>query len=471
MSLVENPRKRMALLCALYFAQGLPWGFMDETLINFLMDQGVSKGEAAGVSAVILLPWTFKLIWAPLIDTVTIRSMGKRRPWIIIAQFFMALTLIGILMVPDITTNYRLLALMFFIHNIFASFQDVSTDALAVDILPPGEQGKANGMMWASKLVGFGVGAAGFARVMDASSIETAVLLQIVILIMIMVLPILWVERAGEKRFPWSSGEVPPEARDNFRSLSDVGRNTLLAFSLRTTFVFVIFTLVHNLGPEIGKFTAKGNCLNQLGWTYVEASDMRGLALLPELILVLLGGFLADRWGRRTVLVIGMTSYGLLNLVAATMPTLWMTSLFPEAYLVFSPGLIAVGAVGFLSMAMRISWTAAAATVFTTYMTLSNVSAIIGKTLVGVLTNPPTVMDPGMVDPEYVAPLTWQNMLNIDASSHIFLIAAALAVIPLILLPFIRPADVDRAKEKSDGNSTGTTPENETPQESPGEDR
>jgi hypothetical protein len=108
--------------------------------------------------------------------------------------------------------------------------------------------------------------------------------------------------------------------------------------------------------------------------------------------------------------------------------------------------LIAVGAVGFLSMAMRISWTAAAATVFTTYMTLSNVSAIIGKTLVGVLTNPPTVMDPGMVDPEYVAPLTWQNMLNIDASSHIFLIAAALAVIPLILLPLIRPADVDRAK-------------------------
>jgi PAT family beta-lactamase induction signal transducer AmpG len=451
MSLVESRPKRLTLLCSLYFAQGLPWGFMDETMINYLIDQGVSVGEAAGVSALILLPWTFKLMWAPLIDTVTIRSMGRRRPWIITAQFLMAATLIGILMVPDITADYRLLGLMFFIHNIFASFQDVSTDALAVDILPPDEQGKANGLMWASKLVGFAVGGAGFSLVMDATSIELAVLLQILILFMIMVFPILWIERPGEKRFPWSSVPVPASGWNNLTSLSGAGRNTVLAFSLRTTFAFLVFTLFHNIAPEIGKFMAKDNCINQLGWNYISVSAMSGWAVIPQLVLVVLGGFLADRWGRSTVLVIGMGSYGLLALAAASIPGIWMTVWFPPAYLIFAPGLIGIGSVAFLAMAMRISWTAAAATVFTAYMTLSNVSAILGKKMMALITDAPTFMDVRLVDVNYVPPLTWDNILNLSASSQIFYLAALAAFAPLLILPFVRPADVDRAKEKLRG--------------------
>lgn len=45
--------------------------------------------------------------------------------------------------------------------------------------------------------------------------------------------------------------------------------------------------------------------------------------------------------------------------------------------------LTAIGSVGFLSMAMRISWSTAAATVFTVYMTLSNVSHVVGNGLAG----------------------------------------------------------------------------------------
>ncbi len=458
MSLIENRRQRLTLLCSLYFAQGLPWGFMDETMINYLIDRGVGVGEAAGVSALILLPWTFKLMWAPLIDTVTIRSMGRRRPWIITAQFLMAATLIGILMVPDVTADYRLLGLMFFIHNIFASFQDVSTDALAVDILAPEEQGKANGLMWASKLVGFAVGGAGFSIVMDATSIEMAVLLQILILGMIMILPILWIERPGEKRFPWSSVPARPDAWKNITSLAGVGKNTVIAFSLRTTFAFLVFTLFHNIAPEIGKFMAKDNCINQLGWNYVRVSAMSGWAVIPQLVLVVLGGFLADRWGRRTVLIIGMTSYGLLSLAAATIPSIWLTGWFPATYLILSPGLIGIGSVAFLAMAMRISWTAAAATVFTAYMTLSNASAIIGKKLMAVITDPPTFLETGLADANYVPPLTWDRVLNLSASSEIFYLAAFAAVVPLLILPLVRPTDIDRAKETLDAKRDSENP-------------
>ena len=428
MTLVESRPKRLTLLCALYFAQGVPWGFMETTMINYLKAQGVSIEDCANISALILLPWTFKLFWAPLMDTMTIRSMGRRRSWIIGAQVMMALTLIGILMVPDVTSDFRLLGIMFFIHNIFASLQDVSTDALAVDILPAEEQGQANGLMWASKLVGLRAGGLFFAQVIEHHSIEAAVFLQMGILISIMVLPVLWLERPGEKRFPWSPGGEGVVKEENYGNPGVLAKNMILAFSLRTTVFYVMFTLMHNLAPEIGKFMAKGICTDRLGWNHLDLSGAEFWALGPELVLALLGGFLSQKWGRRTILIIGMSSYALLNVFAAAVPDIWATTWFPTTYFVISPGLIAVGSVAFLSMAMRISWTQAAGTVFTTYMALSNVSAVSGKKLVGLL----------------------HGKLGYDAS---FYAAALLGISPLVLLVLISPRQVDEAKRELEGTS------------------
>ena len=434
MSLATNPRKRLTLLCALYVAQGIPWGFMDITMVNYLIDQGITPGAAAEVAAWILLPWAFKLIWAPLIDTVTIRSMGRRRPWIIGAQTLMAITLLGILAVPDVTQDLRLLGMMFFIHNIFASLQDVSTDALAVDILKPEEQGRANGMMWASKLVGYGAGGALFAQVIHLQNIETAIALQIVMLGIIMILPMMWVEREGERRFPWSPGQAQGDNASDFVSPAVVGKNMWRAFSLRTTAIFLIFTVCHNFGPEIGKFMGKGVCTGRLQWSHVDLSNTRGLAISTELAGALLGGVLSAIWGRRPIILIGMLSYAALNILAASAFHLWDTAWFPYVYLILSPGLIAIGAVGFLSMSMRISWTAASATVFTTYMAVSNVSAVIGKRL--------------------VKPI--EDSYSYETG---FYLAAFASLIPLLLLPLVSVRQVDQAAEEADAvESDGDPP-------------
>ena len=113
-------------------------------------------------------------------------------------------------MLGDLTENLRLLGWMFFIHNCFASLQDVSTDALALDVLPPGEQGRANGLMWGSKLVGKGVGGAVLAMAIDAWGLPSAVFIQFVTLLLIMLFPLLILERPGERRLPWSRASVSP---------------------------------------------------------------------------------------------------------------------------------------------------------------------------------------------------------------------------------------------------------------------
>ena len=129
------------------------------------------------------LPWTFKLAWAPIIDILTIRSMGRRRPWILIAQLMMAVTMLTLVSLDNIGEQLTLLGWMFFLHNCFASLQDVSTDALAIDILQPHERGRINGLMWGSKIVGVGVGTAAIGTLLARTNLEFALLVQTSILL------------------------------------------------------------------------------------------------------------------------------------------------------------------------------------------------------------------------------------------------------------------------------------------------
>ena len=175
-SLETNKEARISTLCALYFAQGFPWGFMTIALAAYLNAKGISLAETGQLLAMAILPWTFKLLWAPFIDSFNYPAMGRRRPWIIFAQLMMAITLISMAISDDLITNLTYLSWMFFLHNCFASLQDVCTDALAVDILLPEERGKVNGFMWGSKTIGIGVGGAVMATLLANTSINFTVI-------------------------------------------------------------------------------------------------------------------------------------------------------------------------------------------------------------------------------------------------------------------------------------------------------
>ena len=152
--------------------------------------------------------------------------MGRRRPWILAAQTGMILFLSAILLVPDPASNVLLVSIMFCFYNVFTSLQDVSTDALAVDILRPDEIEQVNSYMFTSKSVGGIIGGAGLGSVINILGIKGAIALQIPILILIMLVPLFMTERPGEKRFPWSESNSKVEedfAKDgqNFREIFD----------------------------------------------------------------------------------------------------------------------------------------------------------------------------------------------------------------------------------------------------------
>ena len=142
MNLTDNKFARVFTLCAMYFSQGMPFGFVTYLLASYMAGKGFDVKTVADLTAFSILPWAFKFVWGPLIDRFTIRSMGKRRPWIIFAQLCMMLTLVAMIFIPDLTENMKLLFALVFTADVFASMQDVAVDALAVEILEENERAR-----------------------------------------------------------------------------------------------------------------------------------------------------------------------------------------------------------------------------------------------------------------------------------------------------------------------------------------
>ncbi|MCH2162653.1 MAG: MFS transporter, partial [Phycisphaerales bacterium] len=152
---------RLLVLCGLYVAQGVPFGFVTVTLAAALATAGATTEAIGSIIAMSTLPWAMKWIAGPFVDRFTIASMGRRRPWILLGQLGMVLTLVAMAGLREPTQQLALLGWLAFLHNCFNALQDVAVDALAVDLLRPEERGRANGLMYGSKYGGTALGALG----------------------------------------------------------------------------------------------------------------------------------------------------------------------------------------------------------------------------------------------------------------------------------------------------------------------
>ena len=130
------------LLFSLYWAQGLPVGFMTHALPVILRAQGVSLAQIGGFG-LLMLPWSVKVFWAPVLDSFGITRFGHYRSWVIPLQFLTVLVLIGLSFLPIDGLNQPIYLWAFFVGllsmNLLGATQDIATDGLAVNILK-GEQ-------------------------------------------------------------------------------------------------------------------------------------------------------------------------------------------------------------------------------------------------------------------------------------------------------------------------------------------
>lgn len=102
--------------------------------------------------AILILPWTFKFLWAPLLDLLRGRQWGYRN-WILVTQAGMVLALAPLLSL-DLGNQFTLISVFLMGHAIAAATQDVAIDALCIASTAESERASLNGWMQAGMLTG-----------------------------------------------------------------------------------------------------------------------------------------------------------------------------------------------------------------------------------------------------------------------------------------------------------------------------
>jgi RhtX/FptX family siderophore transporter len=154
--MISPSLRRFTLLGSLYFAQGLPFGFFTQAVPVILRSRHYSLGEI-GLTSLLAAPWALKFLWAPTVDRRWWPRLGRRRSWILPMQLAGVIVLAALAALPGADSIAALMAAMV-VLNLIAATQDIATDGMAVDILPPAERGFANGLQVAGYRVGMIVG-------------------------------------------------------------------------------------------------------------------------------------------------------------------------------------------------------------------------------------------------------------------------------------------------------------------------
>ncbi len=372
MSLAERRWLRLFTLCALYVAQGIPWGFTAITIPTYLANKGMDAGAVGAALAMTTLPYAFKWVWGPIIDAFTIPRFGRRRPWIIVAQALMALTILAMVLIPDLTIEVKILAWMILIHTVFNALQDVAVDALAVDLLDDSERGRANGFMYASKYFGGVIGGGGMSWLIARANLQTALIFQTVVLLAIMLVPLLVRET-----------DRPLEARPRVR---EVVRGLIEVFSVRSALVMALLMLTINIC--LGVLTTNSFVLytQQLGWSPEKYAGLVGaLGLVAGMGGSVIAGLLADIVGRKRLAA--MSSIGMAAgwLVFGKMTSYWHSDAFIYPLAIYEVLCTSMMTVSLFALCMDVSWPKIGASQFAAYMAFANFSTTVGARLAGKL--------------------------------------------------------------------------------------
>lgn len=281
MNLLQHNSTRIALFTLLYFSEGAPIGFIWWALPTLLRTQEAPVEKITGLTSILVLPWVFKFLWSPLVDTLRAPRWGFRA-WIIGAQLLMGASLVPLIRF-DPVEHFQLWRALLLFHAFSAATQDVAIDALAINVTPERQRGSLNGSMQAGMLLGrslFG----GVALLAAATLGWRWIFIGLIICI-------------------WSSSVAllfarEPESSSEKRSLKDFSEHLQVALRRRATWLGLAFALISAAAFEATGALAGPYLIDRgvsdatIGFFFaapvVAATIIGGLA----------GGRLADRWGR-----------------------------------------------------------------------------------------------------------------------------------------------------------------------------
>jgi PAT family beta-lactamase induction signal transducer AmpG len=132
-------RRRVLCLLGLGFSSGLPLALTGSTLQAWMASEKVDI-RLIGIFSLVGLPYTLKILWAPVMDRFVPPWLGRRRGWILLSQLLLAGAILAlgsfsparhILIVGTLALSVAFLS----------ASQDIVIDAYRADVLPDEEKG------------------------------------------------------------------------------------------------------------------------------------------------------------------------------------------------------------------------------------------------------------------------------------------------------------------------------------------
>lgn len=130
---------RFVATVVLGFASGLPLALTGQALQAWLTLDGVDIATI-GFLSLVGLPYTFKFLWAPLMDRFELPFAGRRRGWLVLTQLLLAGALFALSHTAP-SASIRAFALLAVAVAFVSASQDVVIDAYRTDLLAPAERG------------------------------------------------------------------------------------------------------------------------------------------------------------------------------------------------------------------------------------------------------------------------------------------------------------------------------------------
>ena len=135
---------RLVAVALLGFASGLPLALTGQAMQAWLTLDGIDLATI-GFLSLVGLPYTFKFLWAPLMDRFELPiaiagRWGRRRGWLVATQLLLALALWA-LAATSPSEGIRAFALLAVAVAFLSASQDVVVDAYRTDLLPAAERG------------------------------------------------------------------------------------------------------------------------------------------------------------------------------------------------------------------------------------------------------------------------------------------------------------------------------------------
>ncbi len=130
---------RLLVVTVLGFASGLPLALTGQAMQAWLSVSGVDIATI-GFLSLVGLPYTFKFLWAPLMDRFELPWLGRRRGWLVLTQLALAGALLWMASTSPAGAT-RFFALLAVLVAFLSASQDVVIDAYRTDTLHASERG------------------------------------------------------------------------------------------------------------------------------------------------------------------------------------------------------------------------------------------------------------------------------------------------------------------------------------------